>query len=146
MPNLTFPVAPDRPPVIELVVAVPEEQAESLRAAGRPTPRPVIVPALLDTGARESLISRDIADELGLDRIGGRDVFGVGGNISVSGDVCAVRLFFAGVPTNLLVHSAPVVAVPNLNHLGARMIMGRDLLRMCVVIYNGPHSSCTFAF
>jgi hypothetical protein len=146
MPNLTFLVASDQPPVIRLAVAAPEEQAGMLRAANRPVPLPVVVPALLDTGSRESLISQDIADQLGLDRAGVRDIFGVGGNISVSGDVCVFRLFFAGGPADLLAHSAPVIAVPSLNHLGARMIVGRDLLRLCVVIYNGPYGICTFAF
>ena len=117
MPNLTFTVAPDRPPVIDLVAAVTEEQSELLGAEGRPAPLPVTVPALLDPGASESLISQDIADQLGLDRRGVRNIFGVGGNISVSGHVCMVRLFYGGVPTNLLAYSAPVIAVPNLNHL-----------------------------
>jgi hypothetical protein len=146
MPNLTFAVAPDRPPVIDLAVAVTEEQAELQEAEGLPVPLPVIVPALLDTGARESLISQDVADQLGLDRRGIRNVFGVEGNISVSGHLCVVRVFYGGVPTNLLAYSASVIAVPNLNHLGARMILGRDLLRLCVVIYNGTHSTCTFTF
>jgi hypothetical protein len=66
MPNLTFPVGVDRPPVIDLVVAVPDALAESLRADGRPVPRPVIVPALLDPGAQRSLVSMEIADKLGL--------------------------------------------------------------------------------
>jgi hypothetical protein len=123
MPNLTFPVASDRPPVIHLAVAVPEEQTDSLRAYGRPVPLPVIVPALLDTGSSDSLISHDIADQLSLDLTGARDIFGVGGNISVSGSVCVVRLFFAGAPSSLLAYAAPVIAVPNLNHLGARMIL-----------------------
>ena len=146
MPNLTIPVGSDRPPIIDLVVAVTEDMADSLKARGQPVPLPVIVPALLDPGASHSLISRDIAEELGLDFRGARDVFGIGGNITVSGYVCMVRLFYGGAPSVLLTYAAPVIAVPNLNHLGARMILGRDILSRCVVIYNGPHSTCTFAF
>ena len=97
-------------------------------------------------GCGDSLISQGIADQLDLDVFGARDVFGVGGTISVSGRVCMVRLFFGGMPAALLADAAPVIAVPSLNHLGARMILGRDVLSRCVVIYNGPHSSCTFAF
>lgn len=146
MPNLSFTVAPDRPPVIELVVAATEERAESLKSEGRPVPLPVVVPALLDTGAQESLIAQDIADELALHRRGIRDILGVGGTVSVTGHVGMIRLFFPGIPPHLLTSSAPVIVVPNLNHLGARMILGRDLLRLCVRIYNGPQSACTFAF
>jgi hypothetical protein len=146
MPNLTFPVASNRPPVIDLVVAVPDALAESRKAAGVPVPLPVIVPTLLDTGAQESMVSQDIADQLGLKVLGARVIFGVGGTISVSGNVRIVQVLFPGVPPVLLAHSAPVIAVPDLNHLGARMILGRDLLSRCVLIYNGPHSACTFAF
>ena len=39
-----------------------------------------------------------------------------------------------------------MIAIENLNHRGARMIIGRDVLSTCVLVYNGPHSSCTFAF
>jgi hypothetical protein len=62
MPNLTFPVGVDRPPVIDLVVTVPDALAESLKADGRPVPLPVILPSLLDPGAQGSMVSKDIAD------------------------------------------------------------------------------------
>ena len=146
MPNVTFSVALDRPPVIEVVVAVTEERAEYLKAKGLHVPLPVVVGALLDTGAQESLISEDIATELDWQRRGIRDILGVGGNISVTGYIGMISLYFPGLPPHLLTSSAQVVAVPNLNHLGARMILGRDLLKLCVLIYNGPHSTCTFAF
>jgi hypothetical protein len=77
---------------------------------------------------------------------GVRDIFGVGGTVSVSGDVRTVQVLFPGIPPILLVHSTFIVAVPNLDHLGARMIVGRDLLGQCILIYNGPQSTCTFAF
>jgi hypothetical protein len=146
MPNLTFPVSSVRPPVIDLVVAVPDALAESLRADGRPVPRPAIAPALLDPGAQGSLVSMDIADELGLEARGAMNVFGVGGTISVSGNVRIVQVLFPGIPPVQLAHATPITAVANLNHLGARMIVGRDLLSRCILIYNGPHSTCTFAF
>jgi hypothetical protein len=132
--------------VIHLVVAVPKDQADSLRAKGRPVPLPIILPALLDIGAQISLVSNDIADQLDLEVLGGMDIFGVGGTVSVSGNVRIARILFPGIPSVLLAHSAPIVAVPNLDHRGARMIVGRDLLSRCVLIYNGLHSTCTFAF
>jgi hypothetical protein len=146
MPNLTFPVGVDRPPVIDLVVAVSEDQADLMRAAGRPVTLPMIVPALLDPGASHSLVSTDIADQLGLEVLGVRGIFGVGGTISVSGNVRIARILFPGIPSVHLANSTFIVAVPNLDHLGARMIVGRDLLSRCILIYNGPHSICTFAF
>jgi hypothetical protein len=92
------------------------------------------------------MVSQDIADQLGLEVLGARVIFGVGGTISVSGNVRLAQILFPGIPPVLLARSTAVIAVPNLNHLGARIIVGRDLLSRCAVIYNGPHSTCTFAF
>lgn len=146
MPNLTFSVAWDRPPVIEMVVAVTRKRAGWLESRGRPVPRPEVVPALLDTGASTSLISQDIADQLKLHRGSKQVVSGIGGTVSVAGYLAMVQLLFPGIPPVSLKDSAEVIVVPNLNHLGARMILGRDVLSVCVLVYNGPHSTCTFAF
>lgn len=146
MPNLTFSVAWDRPPVIDLVVGLAEEDTRKMKAEGHLVPRPEVVPALLDTGASASLISRDVVDRLRLERQGDQVVSGIGGAISVTGEVGVVRILFPGIPPRQLAHSAQVIIVPNLNHLGARMILGRDILSKCVLVYNGPHGTCTFAF
>ena len=62
------------------------------------------------------------------------------------GTVYRVRLFFAGVPAVELASSARVIAVETLSRFGVRMLVGRDLLSRCVLLYNGPHGLCTFAF
>jgi hypothetical protein len=146
MPNLTFPVAPDQPPIVELVAELPEASAASLRNAGQPVPLPVLVPALLDTGARNTIIARNVAEELGLERLGVWDVVGVAGSLSVPGTLHRVRLsFHLGMVRFDLAQRAPVLAVDDLSRLGVRMILGRDQLSKCVLIYNGPHGCCTFA-
>ena len=147
MPNLTFPVKPDQPPIVTLTVDVTEGQAESLTNAGQPVPRPVLVPALLDTGVRKSIIPRDVAEQLGLENMGEQDVVGVAGSLTVSGTLHRVRLTFhlpGTVPIELDSWAA-VIAVEDLSRLGVRMILGRDQLSKCVLIYNGPHDCCTFA-
>ncbi|MEA2633052.1 MAG: hypothetical protein QOE66_3271, partial [Chloroflexota bacterium] len=57
-----------------------------------------------------------------------------------------VRLFFAGVPSVELASTARVIAVEDLSRFGVRMLLGRDLLSRCVLLYNGPLGLCTFAF
>jgi hypothetical protein len=81
-----------------------------------------------------SVIARDVADALGLELAGVRDVFGVAGNLSVPGTLYRVRLFFAGVPAVELASFAPVIAVGDLSRIGVRMILGRDLLDRCILI------------
>src|SRR3954462_1737355 len=128
MPNLTVEVATDWPPIVELLVAVTEARAEALRSTGLHVPLPVVVPAMLDTGAGESLIAREVTDGLDLEPSGARDVFGAAGDRPALGTVYRVRLFFAGVPTVELSSSARVIAVETLSRFGVRMIVGHDLL------------------
>lgn len=145
MPNLTVKVAPDRPPVIDLAVAPTRARAETLEALAERVPLPVVVSAMLDTGARTSLIAAQLAADLSLDPMGVQDVLGVGAAIPEEGVVYRVRLSFGVGPVELAPW-ARVVAVEDLSRFGVRMILGRDLLSRCVLIYNGPKGDCTFAF
>jgi hypothetical protein len=145
MPNLTVKVAPDRPPVIDLAVAPTQARAEALEARAERVPLPVVISALLDTGADISLIAAQLAADLSLDPTGVQDVFGVGAAIPKQGIVYRVRLSFGVGPVELA-PQAQVVAVEHLSPSGVRMILGRDLLSRCVLIYNGPQGDCTFAF
>jgi hypothetical protein len=146
MPNLTFPVHRDQPPILTMVLGVTDAQDESLTAASQPVPQPVLAPALLDTGARTTIIARNVADELGLEPLGMRDVVGVAGSLSVPGTVHRVRLTFhlPGTIPIELDSWAEVISVEDLGRLGVRMSLGRDQLRKCVMIYNGPQDCCTF--
>jgi hypothetical protein len=131
---------------VELLVAATEARADALRDAGLPVPLPVVVTALLDTGASQSFIMSEVASELGLEPSGVKDVFGVGTSVPGAGTVYRVRLYFAGVPAVILASTAPVIAVEDLKRFGGRMLLGRDLMRRCLLLYNGPHSLCSFAF
>jgi len=147
MPNLTVAVAVDRPMVIELLVAPSEARAEELRNAGLNVPLPILVTALVDTGTKETLVERRVAEKLGLEPSDVRDVYGVGsGETPVAGVVYLMRVIYAGVPALDLASTVPVVAVEDLSRFGVRMLLGRDLLSRCVLIYNGPEGRGTFAF
>jgi hypothetical protein len=146
VPNLTVKVAADQPPVVELLLAPTEARSEALRRVGLDGPRPVLVRAMIDTGARDSLITRSVADELGLEPTGMVDIFGVGERTSGTGAVFRVRLFFGGLPSLELVAATRVVAVEELDRFGVRMLLGRDLLSRSIRLYNGPSGLCTFAF
>jgi hypothetical protein len=147
MPNLTVKVNRDQPPIVTMVLGVTDARDESLTAAGQPVPHPVLVPTLLDSGARSTIIARNVADELRLEPLGMQEVVGVAGSLSVPGTVHRVRLTFhlAGTIPIELDSRAEVISVEDLSRLGVRMILGRDQLRKCVMIYNGPHDCCTFA-
>lgn len=146
MPNLTVEVAADQAPVVELVIAPTEARAEALKAAAGPIPPSIVVLAMLDTGAAISLITHRIAEQLNLDPGGERSVFGVAVAATETGVVYRVRLFFGGMPAVQLASTAQVIAVEDLTEFGVSMIVGRDLLSRCLLLYNGPDGRCTFAF
>ncbi|SIO65518.1 Aspartyl protease [Singulisphaera sp. GP187] len=146
MPNLTVTVGAGQAPILELIVGPTEATIEALRAAGEPIPLPILVPAMLDTGAGTSLLARRIAEKLGLDPGGERIVIGVGSEGTETGVVYRIRLAFPAVPPMLLASTVCVVAVEDLAKFDVGMILGRDLLSRCVLLYNGPDGRCTFAF
>ncbi len=147
MPNLTVAVAVDRPMVIDLLVAPSEARAEELRNGGLTVPLPIHVTALVDTGTKETMIVRKVAEKLGLQPPGVRDVYGMGsGETPMAGVVYRMRVIFAGIPAVDLAPAVPVIAIDDLSRFGVGMLLGRDLLRRCVPIYNGPEGRGTFAF
>ncbi|WP_406694589.1 aspartyl protease family protein [Singulisphaera sp. Ch08] len=147
MPNLTVPVVANLPPVVALIIGPTSVAAEAALAAGEFEWASLLtVPVMLDTGSELSMISRRLAEELGLDPGGERSVLGVGASAPEVGLIYRIRLMFPGIPSVLLASNAKVVAVEDLDRFDVGMIMGRDLLSRCILIYNGPDSCCTFAF
>jgi hypothetical protein len=93
------------------------------------------------------MIVREIAEKLGLQPSGVRDVYGVGsGDTPVAGVVYLMRVIYVGVPALDLATAVPVIAVDDLSRFGVSMLLGRDLLSRCVLIYNGPEERGTIAF
>ena len=97
------------------------------------------VPALVDTGAQESSIDSELANELGLLLVDQQVIAGAGGRHTV--DVFLAQIYVPDLGQTLHGHFAGVhLAQGDMPH---KAILGRDFLSRCVMIYDGPENRVT---
>jgi hypothetical protein len=126
-------------PVIEVELVNPQfvVQTPALGAAGplvSSTPAPTILRgrALVDTGASGTSIDSNAANQLGLTARG--VVQFQSASHPYQARQFAVGYRFVGVPNFNLI---PVTEAPNLAAQNLIMLIGRDLLAVAVLVYNG---------
>lgn len=127
-------------PVLEVIFAVPQPIAEKLRSENKPIPV-IKVLALIDTGASHTSINQNIVNTLGL----------------LPGDVQTFHTANGAVDQLLydigivLPISAPnIISVQSpcadLDGQPFQALIGRDVLGMCTLFYNGLDNSYTLHF
>jgi predicted aspartyl protease len=137
-----MPVFPNRVPnlqnvgpIIEVVVFPPQPIFNKLRQEGKTPPSRKLI-ALIDTGASGSCIDDPIASELGLIA---RDVVSIQ-TPSGESQQSVYDLGFAmpGLQTSII----PIMAIgANLTNQPYDALIGRDILKLCTLIYNGWDNS-----
>ena len=139
------PVSPNsilqgRGPVIQVTVALAASFAQGLQQIGQTVPAPISGWALVDTGASDTCIDADGAQQMGLPAI---DVVTMASasHVATPQNVYPIRIEFAGVP---IVVDAPRAIGANLASQGLLLLMGRDLLQHCTFTYNGLAGCITF--
>ena len=121
----------------ELVIAVgpslPERKAA--QKLGKKAIEPQPVRALIDTGARRTVITPLAAKRCGLVSVSPTKIFVVGGG-EVQGAVYSAQVVFPGTP----LASWPVIEIvgANLHHPEIECLIGRDILRRWIMEYDGP--------
>lgn len=143
-------------PVLQVYVEVPTATAGTLDITQQPIPGPIHGLALIDTGASISAIQKDVAEELGLQSSGVREI--ITPNAKESVPLFPVRISFPG--TTLETIGFTRVAGVNLprqatgTSLHLIMLVGRDILKDFLFAYNGTtgrwsvaqqESSCVIA-
>lgn len=122
-PQLTITVGP----------SIPERKAAE--KAGRRLLEPQPVRALIDTGARRTVITPDTAGRCGLVQVSVTKLFVVGGG-EVEGPVYSAQLAFPDSP--LANWPAIEIVGADLHHPEIECLIGRDILRRWIVEYDGP--------
>jgi len=117
-----------------------------LRAAGQPIPAPLTLRALIDTGASQTAIDLQCVQALGLIRRGSTTLYVA----SLAGtpqtfDEYEVNLTFPHSQAALTLFTLPVVA-SSLMLQGFEVLLGRDVLKNCLLIYDGQAGAYTLAF
>jgi predicted aspartyl protease len=145
MPSLTLRISPGGP-LIDCFVSVSHPRQAALKKAGVATPPPVPVRALIDTGASCTCVDPRVIKLLNLSPTGIAQVH----TPSTQGSAVAHGMYDAGIiiqasSGNLSIGTLPVVEA-RLTMQGFDVLMGRDVLANCVLIYDGFAGTFTLSF
>ena len=145
MPILTSPLAAEGA-VIDLLVGVSDPRQQALLAANQPVPSPVPIRALIDPGASITCIEDSVLQPLALVPTG---------IVSMTTPSTGATPAFCNQYDVSLLLSHPLIAyrfsaIPVLECKALsgtfKALLGRDLLRHCLFVYDGPAGRFSLAF
>ena len=97
------------------------------------------VRALLDTGASMTVVGRRFLEGLGAEPSGTIQLHSsTTGGEPIPALLYAASLALAGDVTGVLAADLEVLAVEDLGGLGIQALLGRDVLNLCLLHYDGP--------
>jgi len=133
-------------PLLHVEVSVPTALGRYLAERGQPIPAPVAGWALLDTGATRSCVDASVLQKLGLSPVGVVQTATAGGMVPQY--LYPARLRFPAEGLDIEFASVIGVDLKGLRIADRELIVliGRDVLAHCVLIYNGPGGFFTLAF
>jgi hypothetical protein len=153
MPILSLPLNTLGPlthfATVDVLIAVRPSRAGQLRRAGRPVPSPVEAVAMLDTGASFTLVDTPLLTALGLTTAVNSQQIVVGSGPSFSCDEFNVSFTIvhpkSGPRQNLVLPNVPVLSAA-ISNLGVGVVIGCDILRNCLLSYDGPGGRFVLAY
>jgi len=139
VPTLTLPIDPEGV-LVDVEVAWSSVEVRVARQSGRPIPPSVRARALIDTGADASCLDSTIVQQLGLP-FGGLSMTNVpalgGVTFSPAHDVSLTVLHPSGNNALNLVLADLLVLDLDLATVGYQVLIGRDVLAWCRLLYDG---------
>jgi len=127
-------------PILEVHFLISSELENKYLSEGKTIPPPVIVKALIDTGASTCVIQDGIPQQLGLQPVGVIKI-----NTPSCNDHNCYQFFMRMViPAQNLVYEGTFTAAPLLGQ-NISSLIGRDLLNQGILIYIGYANSYTFS-
>jgi hypothetical protein len=149
MAQFTLQLDPANGPVLTVVVGVSVPRADALVAAGQPIPPGVTIRALIDTGASGTCVDPSALEKLSLTPTGPVSVHtpstGGAGHIVEQYDVSLIVPGAGAHHVPLAIPAVPVMSAA-LSLQGIDALVGRDVLRDCILIYHGSLGQFTLAF
>jgi hypothetical protein len=127
-------------PIVEVQVTVNNVIETALRSAGAGVPTPILVPAMIDTGASCTVIRAGLAQHLGLQPTGITTIH-TASDTNVRCRRYLVRLLF---PNNVSFEKTVVEAPLRGQHIDC--LIGRDVLANGVLVYIGPDNLFSLSF
>jgi predicted aspartyl protease len=134
-------VLQQRGPIVQVSITTEENIAKSLAQQGKILPPPKAGWALIDTGASVTCVDDQAAKDLGLPVI---DVVPMcsASHAQTLQNVYPIQITIPGLGFNL---QAPRAVGAALDAQGLILLIGRDVLQMCTLFYNGPAGQVTLS-
>jgi len=133
-------------PLLQVQVEVPQALAAYLSGQGQPIPAPQSGWALIDTGATRTCVDKDVLTKLGVKPTGTIKTGTAAGQVEQL--LFPAKLSFPAAG-NFQVEFGSVIAVDLRGQAvaGANVVVlvGRDVLSHCLLVYNGPAGIFTLA-
>ncbi len=121
-----------------MTVSIEQNAAKSLLALGKTIPTKTGF-ALIDTGASNTCIDEQAAEELGL------PVIDVGSMHSASHEKHPCNIYPVQITTQVAILNSQRTMGANLAPQGLLVLIGRDVLSACSIFYNGPAGQFTLS-
>lgn len=131
---------------MDLAIGVSNPRAEALKKLSLPVPQLIVVRALVDTGASCTCVDPAILKQLNLTPTGSVPVHSpTTGQNPVAQDQYDVSLTLMHAKLSLTIPSLPVIQ-SELAIQGIHALIGRDILKDCLLVYDGQLGVFTLAF
>jgi hypothetical protein len=148
MPHFTLQLSPQGA-VVNAGIMVSSARQKMLQDSGQPIPPPQMLRALIDTGASISGVDPSVLAALGLTPTGEADIHtpSTGGTPvhTATYDVCIGILAAREGDLHFISETIQVAATP-LEAQGFQALIGTDVLRKCILHYNGADGFFTLAY
>lgn len=147
MPHLTIPISLDGP-VIDISVWPSEHHRRTLKKLNKPIPQPINLRAIIDTGASCTVIEPQQLASLNLIPRGTTQFHTPStGGVASTAPVYDVALILVHGQTQKFRHfeSVPIISATLATH-GVQALIGRDILKDCLFVYDGSAGHFSIAF
>jgi len=133
--------------MIDMVIGVSGARQQALVAAGRISPPPQNVRAMVDTGASATCVDPMVFAALQLQPTGSTPVLTPStGPTPIDADTYDVAILIPNPAGALAIPNMPVTASELFLAQGFHALVGRDILQRCVLTYNGTLGLFTLAY
>lgn len=148
MPHFTLPIDARKGPLLKLGLSVSQARRTALLESKIPVPTLVNATGLVDTGASGTCVDMSLIEQLGIPASGNIDIFtpSTGSKPVVANQFDISLIIFPGKIEEHS-HSIPNLAVTGCElKRGYNVLLGRDVLSSCILVYNGRLGQYTLAF
>jgi predicted aspartyl protease len=130
-----------RGPVVNVNIGLERNMAMGLLAAGQKVPAPIQALGLVDTGASSTCVDNDLALKLGLPVVDTVKMHSAS-HQEVEQPAYPISIEIIGTPIQFGVHKAMAA---KLSSQGLGLLIGRDVLAMFTMFYNGITGQITLS-